>query len=59
MYSWLMARRKNIDYIRRDEVYCKRHHARQSRNINDNLDFVSHTKRIELIATLPLCDLET
>ncbi len=54
-----MARRKNIDYIRRDEVYCKRHHARQSRNINDNLDFVSHTKRIELIATLPLCDLET
>lgn len=40
------------------EEYCRRHHARQSRDINGKLDFTSHTKRYDLIATLPLNHLE-
>ena len=36
------------------EEYCQRHHARQSRDINGKLSFISHTKRAELIAALPL-----
>ncbi len=41
------------------EEYCKRHHARQSRDKNGKLNFVSHTQRNDLIATLPLHNLQT
>lgn len=41
------------------EEYCKRHHARQSRDENGNLTFLSHTKRYETISSLPLYEIHT
>ena len=46
----------NLLQIRPLDEYCKRHKARQSRDKNGNLTFLSHNDRIREIENLPLVD---